>query len=438
MENKSNGGSKETAASANGAAAEAAVTAAAAAGKPKTGGDAASAAQSNDWTARRVKQSNVFYADGEEVNMIDTNDDYDYINLPEGLQRKQSMRGFDPAYNNIVDYIVKITRQIWKEKDIGLIYETYSHNVSVHKGLLNSHGVNEVVSGTLQTLHAFPDRKGLGWSVIWSGNDQEGFFTSHRGKSMGTNIGDSLYGPATNKKVVFRTTADCMIVNNKIYEEWLVMDTYHMVQQLGLDPVEVAKGLAKGTKTLTAPIHFGFPETAEIGLPPKVYQRQFEEFEVGDFMLAMLNRIWERRSFNYVHEFYDPNAVIHYVCNRDLIGAAEIKGMFVSLFASIPNGKTHVDRITCNRRGSDTDWDVAVRWRIQGIHEGMGYFGRPSGKPIEIFGVNHYKIKDGKIVEEWLLFDGIDVLRQIYMENDSAASGAAGTAGGDGSFPGVS
>ena len=437
MENKSiDGSSKETSAALNGAAAESAAS------KPKAAAAPASRANAAA-TARRVTQSNVFYADGEEVNMIDANDDYDYINLPASLQRKQSMQGFDPAYNNIVDYIVKITRQIWKEKDIGLIYETYSHNVSVHKGLLNSHGVNEVVSGTLQTLHAFPDRKGLGWSVIWSGDDKEGFFTSHRGKSMGTNIGDSLYGPATNKKVVFRTTADCMILNNKIYEEWLVMDTYHMVQQLGLDPVEVAKGLAKGTKTLTAPLHFGFPETAEIGLPPKIYQRQFDEFEVGDFMLAMLNRIWERRSFNYVHEYYDPNAVVHYVCNRDLIGAAEIKGMFISLFASIPNGKTHVDRITCNRRGSDTDWDVAVRWRIQGIHEGMGYFGRPSGKPIEIFGVNHYKIKDGKIVEEWLLFDGIDVLRQIYMEADSVASGSSGAAarsasGGDGSFPGVS
>jgi Predicted ester cyclase len=404
--------------------------------KAKTG---ASRTAATSATNRRIKQSNVYYADAEDVNMIDTNDDYDYIHLPEGLQRKQRMTGFDPAYNNIVDYIVKITRQIWKEKDIGLIYETYSHNVSVHKGLLNSHGVNEVVSGTLQTLHAFPDRKGLGWSVIWSGDDKEGFFTSHRGKSMGTNIGDSLYGPATNKKVVFRTTADCMIVNNKIYEEWLVMDTFHMVQQLGLDPVEVAKGLAKGTKTLTAPLHFGFPETAEIGLPPKPYVRQFETFEIGDFMLEMINRIWERRSINYVKMFYDPGAVVHYVCNRDLIGSAEIQGMFVSFFASIPNGKMHVDRITCNRRGSDTDWDVAVRWRVQGIHEGMGYFGRPSGKPIEIFGVNHYKVKEGKIVEEWFLFDGIDVLRQVFMETGGeSAAGTAGTAGGDGSFPGVS
>src|SRR4051812_37766729 len=114
----------------------------------------------------------IFYADANEVNMIDSKDDYDYIHISESEQKKQSMKGFNEEYNNIVDYIVKITRQIWKEKDIGLIYDTYSTGVSVHKGLINSHGINEVISGTLQTLHAFPDRKGLGWSVIWSGNEQ--------------------------------------------------------------------------------------------------------------------------------------------------------------------------------------------------------------------------------------------------------------------------
>ncbi|MBO1911323.1 hypothetical protein J4G37_41850, partial [Microvirga sp. 3-52] len=78
-------------------------------------------------TVSRPKQSNfIFYADADDVNMIDSKDDYDYINIKKDEQRKQSMKGFNPEYNNIVDYIVKITRQIWKEKDIGLIYDTYS------------------------------------------------------------------------------------------------------------------------------------------------------------------------------------------------------------------------------------------------------------------------------------------------------------------------
>ncbi|MGY4690747.1 ester cyclase [Salibacterium sp. K-3] len=380
----------------------------------------------------------VFYADSKEVTPVDAKDDNDYLNIPEHQMKKQSMDGFGD-YKNIVDYIVKITRQIWKEKDIGLIYDTYSHGIQIHRGLINSHGVNEVIAGTLQTLQGFPDRTGLGWSIIWSGNDKDGFFTSHRGRSVATNLGDTLYGPATGKRVVFRTTADCLIHANKIYEEWLVMDTYHLVQQLGFDPVEVAKRTAKQTAKLAPSIHFGASETAEEGLPPKQYTPKFQGFEIGDFMLEMFNKIWERRSFNYVKEFYEENAVVHYVCNKDLVGHSEIQGMLINLFASVPNAKVMVDRVTCNKRDSDKNWDVAVRWRIQGIHGGIGYFGQPSGHPIEINGMNHFKIRNEKISEEWMLFDGIEVLRQIYAhEQEKQEHEEEGFTSDDGNFTGVS
>ncbi|MBT2698544.1 ester cyclase [Bacillus sp. ISL-40] len=380
----------------------------------------------------------IFYADSSEVNPIDSKDDYDYVNISPVDQKKQSMRGFNEEYNNIVDYIVKITRQIWKEKDIGLIYDTYSTGVSIHKGLINSHGINEVISGTLQTLHSFPDRKGLGWSVVWSGNDQDGFFTSHRGRSVATNTGDSYYGPATGKKVMFRTTADCLIHSNKIYEEWLVMDTYHLVQQLGFDPIEVAKKVAKGTQKLAPSLSFGLPETAETGLPPKHFIPSSDEFEIGEFMLDLFNKVWERRSFNFVKKFYEDKAVVHYVCNRDLVGVNEIQGMFISLFASVPNAKLVLERITCNRRENDQDWDVAVRWRLQGMHEGTGYFGVPSGKPIDIFGISHYKVRNERIVEEWLLFDGMEVLRQIYLPESEEKASSENSQTEDGNFTGVS
>lgn len=398
--------------------------------------------QSTPARVKEEKKANfIFYADAADVNMIDTKDDYDYMNLDPAEQRKQSMKGFSPEYNNIVDYIVKITRQIWKEKDIGLIYDTYSTSISVHKGLVNTHGINEVISGTLQTLHAFPDRKGLGWSVIWSGDDENGFFTSHRGRSVATNLGDGLYGPATGKKVVFRTSADCLILNNKIHEEWLVMDTYHLIQQLGLDPIEFAKKIARSSAKLAPSIPFGLPETAETGLPPEKFIPSSDRFEIGEFMQLIFNRIWARRSFNYVKDYYEENAVVHYVCNKDVIGIREIQGMFISLFASVPNGKVLLERVTCNKRGSESDWDVAVRWRIQGIHEGTGYFGAPSGKAIDISGISHYKIRNEKVAEEWLLFDGMEVYRQIYAPdaNDLNQDGEGLVDGlDDGNFTGVS
>jgi hypothetical protein len=47
-------------------------------------------------------------------------------------ERRMPMRGFDPQYTDIVDYIIRITHRIWEEKAVGYIYETYQHNCVVH------------------------------------------------------------------------------------------------------------------------------------------------------------------------------------------------------------------------------------------------------------------------------------------------------------------
>ncbi|MEO0042704.1 MAG: hypothetical protein RL329_2152, partial [Bacteroidota bacterium] len=77
-----------------------------------------------------------------------------------------------------------------------------------------------------------------------------------------------------------------------------------------------------------------------------------------------------------------------------------------------PDAAVHLERITCNEKTDETE--VAARWKIIGNHTGEGFFGAPSGKPIVVMGISHFIVKNGKIVEEWLVFDGFDVLCQIH------------------------
>jgi len=92
--------------------------------------------------------------------------------------------------------------------------------------------------------------------------------------------------------------------------------------------------------------------------------------------------------------------------------------MLISLFASFPSGEFSIERVNCNKRVQGNSYDVAVRWRLRGLHDGIGYFGKPSGKQIEILGINHYCVSEGKIIEEWITFDGLDVLAQTYIDCD--------------------
>ncbi|NGP45684.1 ester cyclase [Bacillaceae bacterium SIJ1] len=355
----------------------------------------------------------VFYGDAKQVNRLGY---ADYNEFSKNTARKQSLQGFDDDYLDFVDYIIKITHRIWEEKAIGLIYQTYHNDVIMHAGSTNIQGVNEVVSGTLQTLHAFPDRTLIAENVIWSGNDQEGFLSSHRIMSNATNLGDSSFGSATGRRASFRTVADCFVHSNRIVEEWLVRDNLHLVQQLGFDPVVIAKQLAKqGENKASLQSHFGASQTMRGQLEPELYVSQATSFDIGDFILEMYNKVWDWRLFNHVKDFYTDHAVVHYICDKDLVGAEQIQGMLISLFASFPRAKFTVDRVTCNEGVTHDEWDVAVRWRLQGLHEGIGYFGQPSKQPVEILGISHLKVRGERIVEEWITFDGLDVLRQIYL-----------------------
>ncbi len=280
----------------------------------------------------------------------------------------------------------------------------------MHVGTQHLAGLNTVISGTMQQLHAFPDRRLIAENVIWSEDPDATYFSSHRIHSTATNLGDSSFGPATGKPISFRTVADCKVYKNKIVEEWLVRDNLHIVRQLGMYPNIVARKMAKSTPALGS---YGLSENRNGQFIPEIKISGSSVFAIGEFMQEMMSKVWGARYFNCLTDYYSENAVLHTVCNQDLTGSHAIKGWLVSFFASFPNARVQVERVTCNKVSGDKDWDVAVRWRVLGLHEGIGFFGSPSHGQAEILGVSQYKVRNGNILEEWLTFDGLDVLRQI-------------------------
>ena len=152
-----------------------------------------------------------------------------------GTQRRQSLAGFDEDYVDIVDYIVRCTHKIWEEKRMGLIYSHYNHNSVVHGSDGLSYGREHVIASSIQTLAAYPDRCAYADEVVWTGNDRDGFYTSHLNMSVGRNTGYSVYGPPTNKVFKRHGIALCFVKENRIIEEWVVRDDLAMITGMGHD-----------------------------------------------------------------------------------------------------------------------------------------------------------------------------------------------------------
>src|SRR6056297_2095822 len=108
---------------------------------------------------KKNKDKKVYYGDSTKVNSVDH---YDYNDHIKRDKSKQKLKGFNKRYEDFVDFILTITHNIWEEKGIGVIYDTYHNNVTMHAGSNNITGIQSVISGTLQTLHSFPDRRLIG------------------------------------------------------------------------------------------------------------------------------------------------------------------------------------------------------------------------------------------------------------------------------------
>lgn len=76
------------------------------------------------------------------VTDLSTYPDISKIMAGAGGRRRQPMRGFDPDYVDIVDYIVRCTHKIWEEGGMGLLYTHYRHNALVHTAYGKVHSGN--------------------------------------------------------------------------------------------------------------------------------------------------------------------------------------------------------------------------------------------------------------------------------------------------------
>lgn len=323
------------------------------------------------------------------------------------------MQGFDPEFADLPDYIVKITERIWEGRGIGLIRRWYGADCVMHTSMGPLRGVEAVVAGTLDTLNAFPDRRLLPEDIIWSGDDERGFLSSHRVSAPGTHLGDSLFGPPTGRPVHFYAIADCVCIGNRIVEEWLVRDQAGIARQLGLDPSELAARLAE--RDIAAgrdPWHFESARTLreQGALRPPV----LHDHPAARLVRDALHAIWNETDLAAIRTAYHPAVVVRVPEARLLHGHGRLDRWIIGRLAAFPDARLVIEH-SIARDDPGLPTRVATRWWLTGTHTGFGDFGPPSGAVVLAVGVSHHEVVDGRIRNEWIVVDDVAVRKQIAL-----------------------
>jgi predicted ester cyclase len=323
------------------------------------------------------------------------------------------MKGFDTEFSDIVDYILRITRRIWEGKQVGLCRDYYSDDCPVYTLAGMTVGAEEVTQNTLNTLAAFPDRTLHADNIIWGGDDHIGFHTSHLISTSMTNMGDTEYGAATGKHAKIQVIAHCIVKSNRIIEEWLVRDNYSLVEQLGYDPHAIAQSQAK-LQQQDRFIKWRSDEISRVAeTVDRTRQPVKDDLDPKDFITAALQNIWNCQMIGDVNQVYAEDAKLHASANRELATCEEIAQFYISFFGTFSNLKVALD-YSCQQDAKDGGVYVAARWTMVGDHTGSKLYGAPTNQSILILGESQFHILNGKIIEEWTVFDQLAVLAQIY------------------------
>lgn len=320
-----------------------------------------------------------------------------------------AMSGFDSRWATFPDYIIGITKEIWEGRAIGSLKEYYADNIIVRMPSGISIGNQAVIAGTMATLAEFPDRALLADDVVWSGNPEIGMLSSHRISCTATHLHSGIFGPATGKKICFRAIAECHAKDNVIDDEWLARDQGAISRQLGIEPEDFARSLIEQEGGFDAASRPFTPEQDMAG----PYVGRGNDNIWGARYADMLRAIMAA-DFNIIERDYDRACRLYYPDGADERSTGSAESFWMGLRAAFPSAQFAVDHLIGNE-DPILGPRAAVRWSLQGKHDGWGRFGRPSGADVYVMGFSHADFGPWGVRSETVVFDSVAIWKQILL-----------------------
>ena len=320
------------------------------------------------------------------------------------------MQGFSNQYKDFPDYILSITKQIWEDRDIASLHDLYAKDILVRSPASLVRGNQSVIAATMATLAEFPDRTLYGEDVIWSGTPEEGMLSSHRIVTTATHTRAGVYGAPTGKRLTYRIIADCHAKNNTIDDEWLIRDQGAIVRQLGWSPKDYAADLIAregGPDKAIKP----FTPAMDVSGP---YAGKGNENEWGQKYADILQRLMGG-SMDVVAKEYDRAVHCEYAGGVTGHSHSAVDQFWMPLRSAFPNAVFTIDH-QIGREDPLMPPRAALRWSLQGKHEGWGGFGAPTGANVYIMGACHGEFGLWGLRREYCLYDETAIWKQILLQ----------------------
>ena len=140
-------------------------------------------------------------------------------------------------------------------------------------------------------------------------------------------------------------------------------------------------------------------------------QQPVEEAITEEQAKALLDRyleIWNEANLTIVEEVFDPEYVLHHCAYPEaIVGLDGFKNWTTSIFTAFPDFRCTIEEIFV--KGDK----IVSRFTITGTNAGPLGELPPTGKKFRISGMDISRVANGKIAEEWLVYNALDMSQQL-------------------------
>ncbi len=151
-------------------------------------------------------------------------------------------------------------------------------------------------------------------------------------------------------------------------------------------------------------------ETVETEAPAKPKQKRLSKRKAVEQHARSYVDAIGRRDVEALGAHWSEDGVEDLVPIGILRGREEVKDFFRGVFAAMPNAETTCLRVVA------AETSAAVEWRMTGTFDGEPFQGvDPTGKPIDVRGLDLIEIEDGLIVSNTAYYDNMAYARQLGL-----------------------
>lgn len=324
--------------------------------------------------------------------------------------------GAHAPYADPEEYILAWTDRIWSGHGMGLIREMYAPDLVVHGAYGDIVGVEAVIRGSVSKHSAFPRRVGTPEDVVWEARGESGFISYHRALHVGPDEGPWHYGDGpTHRTSVSRGIAICLVQDGTVTEEWVVRDEAAIVEQLGMDPQQVATGLVDAGNTgvlggsdgaLLGPAPADPLIRGDSGPRPDTGKRE------AQLALQLFHQVWNERMFQQVRDLVHGDVIVNSAGRRTAVRHDGYVHDLLRLLGAFPDATIEVRDIAVNN--SDFHGTrVGVLWRLVGTYGGAPIYGPVTHSPVDVLGSSMFLLRDGRVYREWRVYDEVAIRLQL-------------------------